>query len=109
MLDKTNLIGAVLAHVINFIIILIFILRLVRRSQLEYGLGLILMILAVPLAYLLLTAPSLMRPPLYYIQIGFMLLYLIVELLLDYILKTDLRKIQWVVVYCEAARFADIE
>ncbi len=48
--------------------------------------------------YLLIKAPGLNRPILYYIQIGLMLLWLGIELLLDYILKMNFRKVQWMVV-----------
>jgi hypothetical protein len=54
--------------------------------------------LAIPLVYLLVEAPQLERPALYYIQIGLMLAWLLVEALLDYILKFDFRKVQWMVI-----------
>jgi len=85
MIDKVNLIGAILAQIIYIVMILIFILRLLDKPKFEYGLGLVLMLSAFPLAYLLVTAPSLERPLIYYIQICLMLVFLIIELLLDYI------------------------
>ncbi len=54
--------------------------------------------LAIPLVYLLVTAPQLQRPALYYLQIGLMLAWILVEALLDYILKLDFRKIRWMVI-----------
>ena len=48
--------------------------------------------------FLLLKAPQLERPALYYIQIGCMLAWLVVEALLDYILKVDFRNIRWIVI-----------
>jgi hypothetical protein len=48
--------------------------------------------------FLLLKAPQLERPALYYIQIGCMLAWLVVEALLDYILKIDFRNVRWVVI-----------
>jgi len=44
------------------------------------------------------TAPQLQRPTLYYIQIGCMLAWLVVEALLDYILKFDFRQVRWMVI-----------
>ncbi len=38
------------------------------------------------------------RPPLYYIQIGLMLAWLLLEALLDYILKIDFRRVRWMVI-----------
>ncbi len=98
MLEKADLIGALLAQTIYIIIILIFISRLMKKSQLEYGLGLILLLTAIPLVYLLVTAPSLERAPLYYIQIILMLSFLIIEGILDYILKINFREIKWMVI-----------
>ena len=48
--------------------------------------------------FLLLTAPQLERPALYYVQIGCMLAWLVVEALLDYILKVDFRNVRWMVI-----------
>ena len=50
--EKANVLGAVLAYAIYITIILIFIVRLMKRPALEHGLGLGLMIAAVPLVYL---------------------------------------------------------
>jgi hypothetical protein len=47
--------------------------------------------------YLFVKAPQFERPALYYIQIG-LLAWLLVEALLDYILKIDFRQIQWMVI-----------
>ena len=98
VLEKADLIGAILAQTIYIIIILIFISRLIKKSQLEYGLGLILMLLGLPLIYLLAAAPFLKRAPLYYIQIILMLAFLIIETLLDYILKINFREVRWMVI-----------
>jgi hypothetical protein len=48
--------------------------------------------------FLLLTAPALERPALYYIQIVCMLAWLVVEALLDYILHVDFRNVRWMVI-----------
>jgi hypothetical protein len=44
------------------------------------------------------TARQLGRPVLYYVQIGLMLVWLLVELVLDYILKVDFRQVRWMVI-----------
>jgi hypothetical protein len=54
--------------------------------------------LAIPLVYLLVNAPQLERPALYYLQIGLMVAWLLVEALLDYILKLDFRQVRWMVI-----------
>jgi hypothetical protein len=50
------------------------------------------------LIFLLIQAPQLGRPALYYIQIGCILTWLVVEILLDYILKMDFRQVRWIVI-----------
>ncbi|MBN2346734.1 MAG: hypothetical protein JXO51_10135 [Candidatus Aminicenantes bacterium] len=47
---------------------------------------------------MLLTAPRLQRPALYYVQVGLLLAYLAVEALLDYILKIDFRHVRWMTI-----------
>lgn len=63
-----------------------------------HWIGTPLLFMAFPLAYLLLKAPGFNRPPLYYIQIGVMLIWLIVLFLVDYVLKYDFRQTQWMVI-----------
>lgn len=38
------------------------------------------------------------RPPLYFVQLGLMIVYFLVELLLDYILKIDFRSVRWMTI-----------
>jgi hypothetical protein len=96
--EKANVLGAVLAYSIYITVILIFIVRLMRRPALEHGLGLALMIAAVPLVYLLAVASAFRRPTLYYVQIGLMLAFLLVEFLLDYVLKIEFRNTRWMTI-----------
>lgn len=98
MLESTNLLGAVVAVAFYVSAILVFIFRLFGRPQFEHWIGYFEFLLAIPLIFLLLTAPQLERPALYYIQIGCMLAWLVVEALLDYILKVDFRKVRWMVI-----------
>jgi len=56
------------------------------------------MFLVLPLVVLLLLAPKLGRPWLYYLQISLMLAFLVVEALLDYILVVEFRRERWMVV-----------
>ena len=98
MLKMTNLLGALVAVVFYTSAIFVFIFRLLDKPQVEYWIGFAELLLALPLVYLLLTARQLDRPALYYVQIGLMLLWLLVELLLDYILKIDFRNVQWMVI-----------
>ncbi len=98
MLEKTNLIGAITAIAFYVSAILVFALRLLGKPQLEHWIGYFEFLLAIPLIYLLVQAPKLGRPAIYFIQIGCMLAWLIVEALLDHILKVDFRHVQWIVI-----------
>jgi hypothetical protein len=98
MYEKMNLLGAMVAIAFFVSAILVFIFRLLGRPQYGHLMGYFEFILILPLIYLLLTAPQLHRPVLYYIQIGCMLAWLIVEAMLDYVLKIDFRNVRWMVI-----------
>ena len=92
-LKAANLIGAVTALIFYGTSILVFALRLAGITRLGYWIGIFQFCLAAPLIYLLIIAPSLDRPALYYIQIALLLVWLAVELLLDYVLKIEFRHV----------------
>jgi len=98
MLEKTNLLGAIVAVAFFVSAILIFSFRLVGKPRVGHWIGYFEFLLALPMIYLLLTGPRLERPVLYYVQIGLMLAWLLVEALLDYVLKADFRSIRWMVI-----------
>jgi hypothetical protein len=64
-----------------------------NKYKLELSLGIISFLSAIPLIFLLISAPEYGREPLYYLQIGLMLLWIIVTVLVDYILKLGFRNI----------------
>ena len=98
MLEKLNLTGAVVAHVIFITSILVFVARLLDNNLLGKLAGYTLMLTTFPLIYLLVKAPELNRPALYYIQIGFMLASIVSIFLLDYVFKVDFRQTRWMVI-----------
>lgn len=98
MLIKTNVLGAVTAVLFFISAILVFVFRLLGKPQWGHWLGYFEFLLAIPLVYLLVRAPQLQRPWLYYVQIGCMLLWLAVEALLDYLLKIDFRSTRWMLI-----------
>ena len=97
-INNLNITGACLSILILIICSLVFIFRLRGNQKVEYWLGLILILMIIPLTFLLITAKQFQRPPIYYIQIGFMIAFLIIELFLDYIYKLEFRKITWITV-----------
>ena len=98
MLETMDLLGALVAVVFYVSAILVFIFRLLGNPQVGHWIGYGEFLLAIPLVYLLVSAPELKRPALYYLQISLMLAWLVVEALLDYILKFDFRQINWIVI-----------
>ena len=98
MLQRTNLLGAIVAVVFYASAMLVFVFRLLGKPQYGHWIGYIEFLLALPLIYLLLKAPPLNRPALYYIQIVLMLAWLVLELFLDYVLKIDFRQVRWMVI-----------
>jgi hypothetical protein len=108
MLDKLNLLGAIVAHVIYLSSILTFSSRLLFKIQPGHWIGTPILLMAFPLGYLLLKAPEHQRPLLYYVQIGIMLLWLVLLFLVDYVLKVDFRQTQWMVISYVVLYFAGI-
>lgn len=101
MTDSTqvsNFVGAVVAILINVLLIALFIARLSSRPRIEHWLGIIIILSIVPLSYLFITAIAIKRPLLYFIQISLMITYLVVEFVLDYVLKVDFRQNQRIVI-----------
>ena len=98
MLERTNLIGAITAIAFFISASLVFIFRLLDKPQWGHWIGYFEFLLAIPLVYLLIQAPKLERVLLYYIQIGCMLAWLVLEALLDYILKVDFRQTRWILI-----------
>ena len=88
---RLDLLGAVTALLILLSISLIFISRLLSIPKLGTWFGYVDLLMAAPLIYLLINVRHQDRPVLYVIQINCMLVFLIVEALLDYILELDFR------------------
>ena len=97
-INKLNLFGAYLATFILLTSSLIFVFRLLNLKTAEYWTGVVFMLSAIPIAYLIYASRSIERPTLYYIQLGLMIGFIIIELLLDYIFKVDFRQTKWIVI-----------
>jgi hypothetical protein len=91
MLERANLAGALVAVAMYVLCIAVFVSRLAGRPQLGHAAGWAQFALVMPLIVLLVLAPRLDRPRLYYLQIGLMLAFLVVEFVLDFALKVDFR------------------
>ena len=86
-----NLYGALLANVINITTISIFIARLLGEPDIGHWIGIIIQVSIIPLFYLLYAAKSLNRTRIYYIWIGLMITFIIVEFLVDWYPKIEFR------------------
>lgn len=98
MLEKTDLLGAITAIAFFVSAILVFAFRLLGKPHYGHWIGYFEFLLAIPLIFLLVTAPQLERPTLYYIQIACILTWLALEAFLDYILKIDFHQVRWMVI-----------
>ena len=94
-ITKINTIGACTAIAILLLCSLIFIFRITGHHKTAYSLAVIFITMALPLAFLLTKASQFQRPPIYYIQISLMLLFILTELFLDYIFQMEFRSISW--------------
>jgi len=97
-ITKANLIGTCIALIVLILCSLIFIFRLIGLSKIEYWLGITFLLTSLPMIYLLLTAGQFQRPTIYYLQIGVLLVFIIVELILDYLFNVDFRQTKWMVI-----------
>jgi hypothetical protein len=91
-------VGAVVAVALYTIYNLMFILRLLDRPMLGRWVAALQFLAVLPLVFLLVIAPRLERPPLYIIQVSLMLVFLVIEMLLDYLLVVEFRQVSWAVI-----------
>jgi hypothetical protein len=106
MQEKLNLLGAITAHIIFISSIITFSSRMIFKIGPGHWIGIPILLMAFPLAYLLVNAPESDRPILYYIQIGLMLIWLIMLFFVDYVAQYDFRQTQWMVISYVVLAFA---
>lgn len=106
MQAKLDLLGAITAHIVFISSIITFVSRMIFKLKPGHWVGIPILLMVFPLAYLLISAPRFNRPFLYYIQIGMMLFWLIVLFLVDYVLRYDFRQTQWMVISYVVLYFA---
>jgi hypothetical protein len=106
--ERLDLLGAVVAHVIYVSSIATFLARMLLGVAPGHWIGVPILLMAFPLAYLLIRAPEFHRPKLYFAQIGAMLAWLLVLFLVDYVLRFEFRHTQWMVIAYVILYFAGI-
>ncbi len=95
---KANYFGTIIALIILISSNLILIFRLLGFPKIEYWLGVLFILTFFPILYLLITANGFHRPAIYYVQLGIMLTFIVVEFFLDYLFKVNFRHTRWMVI-----------
>jgi hypothetical protein len=97
-LQYANRLGAVVSLVTMASCILIFVFRLREMYVTERWLGWLFIATALPYVYLLLSAREHERPVIFYIQLGAILFFILIELILDYIFNVEFRNVKWMTI-----------
>jgi len=97
-LHRANRVGGVVSLIALALCILLFIFRLGGFPDIESFLGVLFLATAIPFTYLLVTAKAHQRPTIFYIQLTAILLFILIELYLDYISNIDFRNIKWMTI-----------
>lgn len=86
------LLGSIIANVNNILLIGIFLARICKYPKIEYWLGITFILSIIPLTLMLLKSFEFHRECLYYVQLILMMSFIVLELILDYLLKIDFRQ-----------------
>lgn len=108
MQQSVDLFGAIVASGVFLASILVFSARLFFRAPPGHWIGLLTLSMFFPLVYLLLRAREFDRPPLYYLQVGAMLLFILVLFLVDYYPGIEFRNSQRAVISFVVLYFAGL-
>jgi hypothetical protein len=92
---QVDVLGAVVAILAFLSSDAIFIARMTGSPRIERVGGVLFLGLALPAIYLLLSASRLHRPPIYLGWVSLFMLFLVVELLLDYVFEVPFRDVRW--------------
>ena len=93
-MQTTDLVGAVTAIAYMLLIIAVFALRIAGQQDIGRWVGFASTMVLLPLAYLLVAAFHTHRPPIYFVWLGLMILFALFELIVDLILRVDIRSAQ---------------
>jgi hypothetical protein len=93
-----NLVGAITANVYMLLIIAVFVSRILGWLEIERWVGFASSLIIVPLVYLFIVGLGTGRHKIYFVWLALMVLFALFELVVDQILRIDLRSAQWTVV-----------
>ncbi len=97
-IHKSNRVGGVVSLIALALCILIFLFRLGGFTEIERILGILFLLTGVPFLYLLFLAREHHRTGIFYIQISAILLFILMELSLDYLFKIEFREVPWMTI-----------
>ncbi len=80
------------------LVIALFAARIAGLSDLTDWIGIVSLLVVIPLAYLFVVGLRANQRLLYFIWLSLMILFALVEMVVDYILKVEFRDVQWAVV-----------
>jgi hypothetical protein len=92
------LIGAITANVYMFLVIAVFIARMLGQLEIGRWIGLVSTLALIPLAYLFVAGLQTNRRRIYFVWLSIMALFLLFELVFDHVLSIDFRSVQWAIV-----------
>ena len=97
-IHRANRVGGIVSLIALTLCILIFVSRLSGFPEIESTLGILFMLTGVPFLYLLFLARTHQRPRIFYIQVSAILLFILIELFLDYKYQVDFRSVKWMTI-----------
>ena len=98
MARNANLVGAITANVYMLLIIAVFVSRILGWFEIGRWVGFASSLIIVPLVYLFVVGLGTGRRKIYFVWLALMVLFALFELVVDQILRIDLRSAQWTVV-----------
>ena len=98
MARNANLVGAITANVYMLLIIAVFVSRILGWFEIERWVGFASSLIIVPLVYLFVVGLGTGRRKIYFVWLALMVSFALFELVVDQILRIDLRSAQWTVV-----------
>ena len=98
MARNANLVGAITANVYMLLIIAVFVSRILGWFEIGRWVGFASSLIIVPLVYLFVVGLGTGRRRIYFVWLALMVLFALFELVVDQILRIDLRSAQWTVV-----------
>ncbi len=87
-----DLLGSIITNVNNILLISIFLTRIYKYPKTEYWLGLIFILSIIPLILMFYKSFEFNRERLYFVQLILMISFIVLEFLLDYLLKIEFRQ-----------------